>query len=122
MSDSFKGTGRTDVQPGTVNKPVYLRLKAATASTKNDGSMPYGSTVISAVVTAHHGRTNTDYSTSLITSSTESANTIIAYLSYSTALPRGLYHITATVTMSLSGASTTYSEEYDLQRIEVRDR
>jgi hypothetical protein len=94
MSDSFKGTGRTDVQR----------------------------TVISAVVTAHHGRTNTDYSTSLITSSTESANTIIAYLSYSTALPRGLYHITATVTMSLSGASTTYSEEYDLQRIEVRDR
>jgi hypothetical protein len=121
MADSFKGTGRTVVQPGTINKPIYLRLVAASASTKNDGSMPNGSTVVSATVTAHHGRTGVDYSTSLVASSTESANTIIAYVSHSTAVPNGIYHLTATVTMSLSGASTTYTQQYDLNRLEVKD-
>ena len=122
MADSFKGTGRTDIQPGTVNKPVYMRLKAASASTKNDGSMPFGSTVISSILTAHHGRSGVDYTSDLIASATESGNTIIAYLSYSSDMPRGTYHLTATVTMSLSGASTTFSQQFDLNRIENKDR
>jgi hypothetical protein len=126
MADSFKGTGRTDIQPGTINKPVYLRLNAASASTVNDGSMPYGSSVVSAVVTIRHGRTRTDYSTTLIAKSTEIGNTIIAYLSHpeastSTGVPEGLYDLKATVKMTLAGASTFYSEDYLLERIYVKN-
>lgn len=122
IMDAFKGSNRVDIQPGTVNKPIWLRLKAATASTKNDGSMPYGSTVVSSSVSAHYAPTGVSYTTSLVASSTESGNTIVAYLSYSTALPKGLYHLTAKVTMSLSGVSTHYVEEYDLNRVVVKDR
>jgi len=120
--DSFKGTGKVDVQPGTVNKPIFLRLKAASASTKNDGSMPYGSSVVSSTVSAHYAQTGADYSTTLITLSTESGNTIVAYLSYSSALPTGLYHVTASVTMALTGSTALFTDEYDFNRVWVRDR
>lgn len=119
--DSFKGSGQVDVQPGTLNKPLRLRLKACSASTKNDGSMPFGSTVISATISAHYAQTGAA-STVLVTKSTESGNTVIAYLSYSTALTPGIYHLTARVTMSVSGSTRTYREDFDFNRVFVRDR
>ena len=120
MTDSFKGSEYVNIQPGDANVPVSLRLVAATNSTSNDGSMPFGSTVVSAVVTAKTaaGIATTD----LVSSSTESGNTIIAYLSYSTDLTKGLYNLTAKVTMSISGSILNMTREYDLNRIYVKDR
>lgn len=119
--DSFQGTGYVNVQPGTKNKPVYLRLKACTATTKNDGSMPYGSTVVSARVYAHRAVDGVA-TTMLVSGSTESGNTIIAYLSYSTLLTPGEYHLTARVNIVVSGLSTYYREDFDFNRVMVKDR
>ena len=126
MADSFQGTDSITLQPGDINVPVYLRLVACSASTKNDGSMPYGSTVISAVVNIHRGAGGADATTYLVDSSTEIANTIIAYLTYDSNSTgwgeNGLYNLTATVTMDLDGAAFNMTREYDLNRIYVRDK
>ena len=122
MGDNFQGNDSITIQPGDINVPVFLRLSACSASTKNDGSMPYGSSVISAAVTAHKGVGGADATSNLISSSTEVANTIIVYLTHNAALEKGLYNITATVTMDLDGAAFNMTREYDLNRIYVRDR
>ena len=49
MSDHFQGTDHIELQPNDQNIPVRMKFKAASASTKNDGSMPYGSTVASVI-------------------------------------------------------------------------
>lgn len=121
--DKFQGSGSIDIQPGTKNKPVYLRLKPCTASTKNDGSMPFGSTIAACRVYAHRAVDGVNFSTTLVSRSTvPSSNSVIAYLSYSTSLTPGAYHLTARVSMSVSGLTTYYREDYDLNRVMVKDR
>lgn len=120
--DKFQGSGSIDIQPGTKNKPIYLRLKPCTASTKNDGSMPFGSTIVWCKVYAHRAADGVSASQLVSKSTVPSSNTIVAYLSYSTALAPGLYHLTAKVKMSVSGLTTYYQEEYDFNRVMVKDR
>jgi len=120
MADSYDGTRHVELQPGDVNIPVFLKLNACSASTANDGSIPYGSTVVSATVTCFHR--NGTSSTALISGSTESGNTVVVYLSYSTAVPTGRHDLTAKVTLSLSGWSANMVREFDLNRIFVKDR
>lgn len=122
MADDFQGNDSITIQPGDVNIPVFLRLKACSASTINDGSMPYGSSVVSSTLTAHRGVGGANASSLLIASATESGNTIIAYLSYSSQLAKGLYNLTATVTMDLNGAAFNMVREYDLNRIYLKDK
>jgi hypothetical protein len=121
MPDNFQGSNYTVIQRGDVNVPVRLRLKACSASTKNDGSMPYGSSVISSTCSSHWGQ-NGAATTSLIASATESGNTIVTYLSYSSDLKKGAYHLTAKVTVTLSGTTEVMTREYDLDRIFIKDR
>jgi len=121
MGDNFQGTDSVTLQPGDVNVPVFLRLKACSASTKNDGSMPYGSSVISSSATAHKSVGGADATANLIGSSTEVGNSIVVYLTYNAALEKGLYNLTAKVTMDLDGAAFNMTREYDLNRIYVRD-
>jgi hypothetical protein len=119
--DNFQGSGSVDVQPGTRSKPIYLRLKPCTASTKNDGSMPFGSTLHSAQVFAHRASDGVA-TTHLVLKSTQVGNTIVAYLNYSTLLTPGLYHLTARANIVVAGLSTYYREEYDFNRVMVKDR
>jgi len=120
-ADDFQGSDYICIQPGDSFVPVALKLNAASASTANDGSMPYGSSVVSSTMSAHH-EDGTDATTTLITASTESGNTIYGYLGYSTTLISGWYHITAKVTISVSGRSTNMVREFDLDRIRVKDK
>jgi len=120
--DKFQGSGFIDIQPGTKNKPIYLRLKPCTASTKNDGSMPFGSTIAQCRVRAHRAADGVSASQLVSRSTVPTSNTIVAYLSYSTTLAPGLYHLTALVKMSVSGLTTYYQEEYDFNRVMVKDR
>jgi len=125
MGDNFQGTDIIQIQPGDKNVPVYLRLVACSASTKNDGSMPYGSTVMSVVTKIHRGAGGADATTYLLASSALSANTIIAYLTYDSNTTgwaeHGLYNITTTVTMDLDGAAFNMTRDYDLNRLYVKD-
>ena len=120
MSDSFQGTEHIDVQPGDVYMPIRLKLNPASATTAVDGSIPYGSTLVSATVTAHNEAGTA--TTHLVAKTTENGNAIIAYLSYSTNLSNGIYHLTARATISISGSTVNMVREFDLNRIYVKDR
>ena len=128
MSDSFQGNKYITIQPGDVNVPLSMRLNPASASTANDGAIPYGSTVASATFTAHNAETGSSSTSSavILTNTSEagvsSSNVIIAYISYSTALQDGLYHITATVQCGLAGSTVLLTREFDFNRIFHKDR
>jgi len=127
MADSFKGSEKIDIQPGDANVPLQMRLNPASGSTKNDGAIPYGSTVATATFKVHNAETNSS-STALLSNTSEagvsSSNVIIAYFSYSssTTLASGLYHVTATVGCSLSGSTVLMYREFDFNRIYKKDR
>ena len=125
MADSFKGNRKVDINPGDINVPLHMRLNPASASTANDGAIPYGSTVNSASFTAHNAETNSS-STAILTNTSEagvsSSNVIVTFVSYSTTLSEGLYHITATVACSLSGSTVLMTREFDFNRVYMKDR
>ena len=125
MADSFKGNKSVDIQPGDVNVPLHMRINPASGSTKNDGSIPYGSTVATATFKVHNAESNSS-STAMLTNTTEagvsSSNVIVAYFSYSSTLREGLYHVTATVGMSLSGSTVLAYRDFDFNRIYMKDR
>jgi hypothetical protein len=127
MADSFKGSDKIDIQPGDANVPLQMRLNPASGSTKNDGAIPYGSTVATATFKVHYAETNSS-ATGLLSNTSEagvsSSNVIIAYFSYSssTTLASGLYHVTATVGCSLSGSTVLMYREFDFNRIYKKDR
>ena len=125
MADSFKGSEKIDIQPGDANVPLQMRLNPASGSTKNDGAIPYGSTVATATFKVHNAETNSS-STALLSNTSEagvsSSNVIIAYFSHSSSLASGLYHVTATVGCSLSGSTALMYREFDYNRISLKDR
>lgn len=118
--DSFKGNARIIIQPGDVNIPLTARLKTATTSTANDGSLPYGSTVHKAVATFHtqSGTATTHFNPTTLLSS----NRITTLISYSSNLSYGRYHCKWLVTASRLGSTVTpMIREYDLHRVYVKD-
>jgi len=119
MADSVKGTDYTVLQPGDTNVPISLRLKAATASTANNGSIPYDSTVHASSWTAY----NSDgiNASTMITSASLTSNIATVFLSYSSNLVKGMHKLTARVTVNLPG-TTSMKREYDMNRILVKDR
>jgi hypothetical protein len=119
MGDSFQGTESVIIQPGDLNVPVRFRVTVATASTLNDGAIPYASTVKTVAFKLQNSRGGA--ASTMISSSRLDGNTVIAYLSYSSNVGVGLYHLTATITASLSGTTRVMSREFDLNRVVVRD-
>lgn len=119
MSDSVKGTDYTVLQPGDTNVPVSLKLKAASASTTNDGSIPYGSSVHSSSWRSY-GPTGA-LSSTMVVSSKLSSNVCTVFLTYSSNLLKGMHTLTAKVTVNLSG-TTNMTRQYDLKRILVKDQ
>ena len=125
MADSFDGSNHINIQPGDVNIPVHLKLNPTSASTRNDGSIPYGSSVQSVTFTAHHSESGLSATSAIFSSSSEagpSGNTVVAYLEYDSTLPTGLYDLTAKVVFTISGSSLLATREYDLNRVYVTDR
>ena len=120
MSDSFDGSGHVIIQPGDSRIPIVLRLRAATASTNNDGSLPFGSTVKKAIPTFHSasGTATTKFNPVV----TYSSNRVTTQISYSSLLTAGLYHGTWTITASVGGSTVNpMVRQYDLNRIYVRN-
>ena len=120
MSDSVEGNAKLILQPGDSNVPCTLRLKAATASTNNDGSMPYGSTLASSTWSAYDSR-GVAFTTSMIITTVNSSNKATAYLTYSSALTAGMHKLTAKCSFSLSGSTRVMVREYDINRILVKN-
>ena len=112
-----------DIQPGDANVPIKFKFNAASASTSNDGSIPYGSTLAASTIHVHrHDDTGFNASTMLISSRTLSSNSVIAYLQHSTQMPDGLYDVTVKCNFNLSGSTFVMTRQRDFDRIYVRNK
>ena len=119
MPDAFQGSGSITLYAGDANVPINLRFPTASGSTKNDGAVPYGSTIYSYTVTAKYYDDNSS-STALIGDVTASGNQVTVYLQHSTTVPVGLHYLYATVTWTLSGTTLRMTRPFDLDRIYVK--
>ena len=119
MPDAFQGSGSITLCSGDVNVPISMRFPPCTGSTKNDGAVPYGSTIRSVTATAIYLDDNT-FSTILISSVAASSHEVIVYLTHSSSVPKGLHSVIATVTWDLSGSMRQMTRPFDLDRVFVR--
>jgi hypothetical protein len=120
--DSYEGTHYVTLQPGDTNVPVRFRYNPCTASSANDGAIPYGATVHKRRVSVHAARSTAE-STHLIVSCSLSSNTVVNYLTWSTRLARGKYHLTARITCALEGSTVmAMVRQFDFNRLFLKDR
>jgi len=119
MPDAFQGSGSITLYPGDANVPISMRFPPCTGSTKNDGAVPYGSTIHSATATATYLDDGSG-STAIITSVVSSSHKVIIYLSHSTTVPTGLHSVIAIVTWELSGSAIYMTRPFDLDRVYVK--
>jgi hypothetical protein len=120
--DSFEGSHYVTLQPGDTNVPIRFKFKACSATTSNDGSIPYGSSLHNRVIKAHY-HNSTAVSTHLIVSSVLSSNCVVAYLTWTTNVARGRYGLDITVTAALSGSTATaMKKQFDFNRVFLKDR
>ena len=117
----FQGTKSIFLQPGDVSVPYTFTWTVCTASTGNDGAIPYGHTV-SSVVTAIRHESGLVCTTGILSSSSHSGSVTSVFLTYpsSSGFLTGKYHVTFAAT--ISDGSTTYVREFDFNRLIVRDK
>jgi hypothetical protein len=120
MADHFKGYKFVELQPNDRNFPISFKFVAASASTANDGSMPYGSTVVSVISSVKDER-GIDASSSIISSSRINGNTVTVYLNHSSNVADGRYTLTSEITFALSGSTMVFTKEFDFRRIYLRN-
>jgi hypothetical protein len=120
MPDHFQGSAHVELQPGDENLPVRFRFNAATASTSNDGAMPFGSTVNSVISSVKDER-GIDATTSIIATSQITQNVVTIYLNHSSDVADGKYTLTSKVTFSLAGTTILFTREFDFRRVYLRN-
>ena len=125
MPDKFKGSGSITLYPGDINVPIGLRFPPATGSTKNDGAVPFGSTIVSssALITyLDGGGTGSTVLLSTAPNVSASSHTVTVFITHSTSAPynKGLYSVVATVTWALSGSTRQMTRPFDLDRVFVK--
>ena len=123
MADHFRGVETIYIQPGDTSVPYGFQLTIATATTKNDGALPYGSSLHTFTVSAHQANNSLVGTSDLIISSSVNGNIMDIKLGYSTALNSGLHHLEFIVTGSISGSTgSVFKKEFDFNRVWVKDR
>lgn len=123
MGDSFKGSDHVDLQPGDVNVPLGFRFNPCSASTANDGAIPYGSTLASSTWSVHlHDNTGVTASTMVVAVSVSSERMVTAYATWSSGFIEGLYDVVVQPTFSLSGSTRVMTRQYDFDRVYLRNR
>lgn len=120
--DDFQGSDKIIIQNGDTSVPYHFKLTIATSSERNDGALPYNSTLCSCIVKAKRTEGGADVTTYMVASSTEDGNTIIPRLQFSSNLTAGLYTLTFLVTASVAGTTVApLIKEYDFSRVTVRE-
>lgn len=120
MPDKFEDSASIDLSPGDANVPLVLRFPPATGSTKNDGAVPYGSTIASQSAIATYLDDGSSGTTGLIPSVTASGHTVTVFLTHDSSVSVGLHSVIATVTWSLSGSTRLMTRPFDLDRVFVK--
>lgn len=116
MTDSFKGQDLILLQPGDVAVPYSFNFTVCSASTKNDGALPYGETISNLSVTAHT-EAGASATTSIIDAVSFSSFTGILWLNYPSSLGPGRYHLTFIVNLT----ATSQAMEFDFNRIVAKN-
>ena len=79
MADNFQGDKHIDLEPGDANVAVRFKFNAASASTANDGAIPYGSMLTNSTIHAHkHSDTGISVSTKIVVARDLSGNAVTA--------------------------------------------
>jgi len=122
MVDRFQGDDHITVRPYTSSVPFYFQATVASSSSKNDGVLPYNSSVCSFAVKVEHEDGSTVGCTGLVSATTLNGNIMGLRLNYSTHISEGLYRLIFVVTASVKG-STTLPLKVPLKfdRVYVRD-
>ena len=113
MADSFQGVSDIIIQPGSATVPYTFTFAACSSATANDGSIPFGTTISSAVVKAFN-EAGTDSTTSLISSQSLVTPVVTVNLKWPTT--DGRYSLEFVLTLS-SGAVM----EFDFTRVYAKD-
>ena len=115
MSDSFQGVSTIQLQPGSNAVPYTFTFAAASSATANDGSIPYGTTVSSAVIKIFD-EAGEDKTTEMVVSETNTATVLTISFKYPATAGTGRYSIEMLVTLD-SGAVM----EFDFTRVYAED-
>lgn len=117
----FQGTKSIILQPSDVRVPYTFTWTVCSASTSNDGAIPYGHTVSSNVTTITH-ESGTVCTTGILASSSHTGWVTTLWLAYpsSSGFLTGKYHVKFVPT--IADATTTYTKEFDFNRLIVRDK
>ena len=125
MPDKFSGSESITLYPGDINVPLVLRFPPASGSTKNDGAVPYGSTIVSSSALVTYLDDGSAPSTVLLSTAPNtyaSSHTVTVFITHSTSAlyNKGLHSIIATVTWALSGSTRQMTRPFDLDRVFVK--
>lgn len=115
----FEGSKPIFLQPSDARVPYAFEYTVCSATTANDGGLPFGHT-ISSIITAIHREDGTVMTTDILASSSATGQVHTVLLSYpTTAGVTGKYHMTFKAT--ISDGTTTYVREFDFNRLIVRN-
>jgi hypothetical protein len=116
----FEGSKPIFLQPSDAKVPYAFEYTVCSATTANDGSLPFGHT-LSSVVTAIHREDATVLTTAILSTSSATGQVHTVFLSYPTSVGvvTGKHHLTFTAT--ISDGTTTYVREFDFNRLIVRN-
>lgn len=115
MGDSFQGVADIILQPGSATVPYTFTFAAASSATANDGSIPYGTTISTAVIKALDEAGN-DVTTEMISSETNTATVLTISLKYPATTGAGRYSLEMLVTLSSAAVM-----EFDFTRVFAED-
>jgi len=117
----FEGTKAITLQPDDSAIPYRFEWTICSASTNNDGALPYGHS-LSSVVTECHRVDGTVVTTGIVSASSMTVNVLTLWLGYpaSSDAQLGRHHLTFAAT--ISDGTTTYTREFDFNRLYVKDR
>ena len=113
--DSFTGSDRIILQPGSDAVPYTFTFSVASSATANDGSIPYGTTISSVAVKAFD-EGGTDRTTEIVDSSSVSSPTVSVALNYPSTTGAGRYSLEIVCTLS-----STAVMEFDFLRVFAED-
>ena len=116
MSDSFQKSETITLQPESATVPYTFTFAAASSATANDGSIPYGTTILGADVKAF-SEAGADVTSDLVVSESNTTLVVTIKLKYPITPGVGRYSLEIVLTLSSGGAVM----EFDFTRVYAED-
>lgn len=122
MADNFQGTGRINIQRGSSNVPYRFRVTVASSSGKNDGALPWDSSMCSFSVKCFP-LGSTVSSTQIVASKSLDGNEMVLRLTWTTQVRPGIYQLEFwTVASVLGSTATPLKKQLDFTRVYLKER